>query len=95
MKAHEHSKALLDQLGKPTPRPGRPVMAPTNAPCKRCGNYSIVWATLPSGARVPLDRHPGGALVLRNGLAIEAPPHDDEPRFGLHFESCRAKGGTP
>lgn len=93
MSNYDEAKKLLAHLGEPARRPARPVREPTHAPCKRCGNYCVVWATLPSGSRVPLDRHPEGELVLRNGLAIEAPPHDDEPRFVLHFRACREKGG--
>lgn len=89
MSNYERSKALLANLGAPANRPTAPVREPSNGPCKRCGLYCVVWATLPSGSRVPLDRHPEGSLVLRNGLAVEAPPHEDEPRFVLHFASCR------
>jgi hypothetical protein len=91
MSNYERSKALLDNLGAPAARPSRPVREPSNGPCKNCSAYSVVWATLPSGSRVPLDRHPEGPLVLRNGLAVEAPPHEDEPRFCMHFDSCRQR----
>ncbi len=89
LRAQELLAALI--RGDTAPRPKRPTPEPTNGACGRCGAYSVVWATLPSGSRAPLDRHPEGPLVLRNGLAVEAPPEPDEPRFVLHFESCKKR----
>lgn len=86
---------LLANLGTPARRPTRPAPEPNIGPCKRCGNCSVVWASLPSGARVPLDAHPNGPLVLRGGVALELQANEGERRYIMHFTSCKPKGETP
>jgi hypothetical protein len=88
MKSYERGLQLLGELGKPTARPKRPVQGANIGRCNRCQEL-VVWASMPSGARVPLDNHPGGALVLRDGVALELPANEGEVRYVMHFETCR------
>ena len=89
MKNFERAKALLDALGTPAKRPRPLPEAPNNGVCKHC-DATVVWATSPSGARVPLDFHPEGDLVLVAGCAVSyGPAHEGLRRFTTHFQACR------
>ena len=88
---YERGKALLDALGTPTKRPEKPPRWPSNGPCARCGAYCVVWSDMPSGARVPLDVHPEGPIVIRDGVAREVEATEGERRYCLHFKSCKEK----
>jgi fructose-specific component phosphotransferase system IIB-like protein len=97
--AFERGKKLLEFLGTPVARP-KPVRdeMPSIGGCKNCSATGIVWATAPSGKRVPLDHHPEGDLVLVAGNAIPfGPAHEGLRRFVVHFTACReaqAKRGS-
>lgn len=71
--------------------------------CKSC-NAVIVYTTLPSGKRLPLDRQPdergrfavvtvGGVLKLAIGLGDDSPPlhrlrEAGQPLYTVHFDTC-------
>jgi hypothetical protein len=89
IKNYERGVALLHLLGKPVPRPKVAAdKPPSNGICKYCDGQ-VVWCAAPSGKRVPLDVHPSGSLVMRDGVALELPANEGERRFELHFGSCR------
>jgi hypothetical protein len=91
VKNYERAKELLGQLGTPAKRPKHtPEQPPNIGICNRCGATGIVWANAPSGARIPLDVHPEGDLVLVAGNAISfGPAHEGSRRFVTHFKVCR------
>ena len=96
---YERGKQLLEFLGTPVPRP-KPIRdeMPSIGGCKNCGATSVVYATAPSGKRIPLDVHPDGDLVLVAGNAVafegESPLHQGLRRFVTHFAACRAAQKT-
>ena len=44
---------------------------PANSRCRWCGS-TVLWAVLPSGTSVPLDRSPAGPIRLLRGERLEA-----------------------
>jgi hypothetical protein len=88
----ERGKELLDKLGTPADRPTPRVVPAGHGVCRFCDGV-VVWATSPSGSRVPLDVHPEGEFVLRDGVAFELPANEGEKRFTRHVRSCREKRG--
>lgn len=94
--SYERAKALLDKLGTPADRPKAQPLAPANGNCKYCQGC-VVWATAPTGKRVPLDFNPEGDLVIVDGVAVSfGPAHEGLRRFVTHFQACREsqKGGS-
>lgn len=89
----ERCTELLALLGSMVGRP-RVVPAPRKPSsfgfCKLCGSQ-VIWASMPSRKRAPLDVNPAGNLALVDGVALEAgAAHEGLKRFSLHVgETCK------
>jgi hypothetical protein len=88
MKSYERGLQLLGELGKPAARPKPVADKPAMSVCKYC-DAVVTWAATPSMKRVPLDMHPEGSIVVRDGVAVELPPNDGERKYVMHFKACR------
>lgn len=94
-KAFDRAKQLLDFLGTPVPRPKpeRERLPGSNGVCKFCDSV-VVWATAPSGLRMPFDVHPEGDWVIVAGNAVAyGPAHEGQRRYVSHFGPCKEKRG--
>jgi len=59
------------------------------ARCRSC-RVPIEWVRTTSGKRIPLDigEHPGGNIVLVDGVAHYVSADHDTPRRRTHFATC-------
>jgi hypothetical protein len=90
MKNFERGRALLDLLGTPVKRPKAAAAPASNGVCKVCSAV-VTWSSSPAGNRTPLDVHPEGDWVIRDGVMqlFFEPTCGDARRYVAHFKSCK------
>lgn len=75
--------------GKPASRPASPPRGVATKLCRDC-QTQIYFASLQSGQRVPLERHPEGHVVLVDGVVrYNGPETPNATRYVFH--RCQVK----
>ena len=92
-RAAELLSVLESQVSRPRliPRPTYEAARKKSAfgVCSWCGSASVVWVSLPSGARAPVERKEDGDLAVVKGVAVAyGELHAGQARWALHFQTC-------